>query len=124
MSGSFLFIEAPGFTEVVSDYFGTDDNYAKFQTALAGNPEDGKVVAGAPPLRKARWSNPRLHSGKRGGLRVIYIHVPDVSVILLLDVYEKREVSDLSDKERRLLADLGKQSAEVIRKEYRRNEQK
>lgn len=86
MRGTYLFIEAIDFTAVVKDYFRNDEAYADFQSELANQPDKGDVIPGATPLRKLRWGDKRRGMGKRGGLRVIYIHIPDLQVLFMLDV--------------------------------------
>lgn len=118
MSRSYLIIEARGFTFVVKDYFGSDEAYAEFQAELVIAPERGAVIAGASHLRKLRWGDKRRGMGKRGGLRVIYLHVPDIRVIYLLDVYGKDEADDLTPAERRELQMLAQTLIKELRERY------
>lgn len=106
MESGYLFIEATDFTERVKPYFGGDESYAELQTFLVERPEAGTVIVGAGPLRKLRWKDARRGKSKRGGLRVIYLHVPEVRVLFMLDVYDKDEADDLSAGERRELKAL------------------
>lgn len=62
----------------------------------------------AAPLQKLRWGDRRRGKGKRGGLRVISIHIPDLQVLFMLDVYGKNEANDLSRDEKRGLQELAK----------------
>ena len=71
---------------------------------------------GASPLRKLRWGDRRRGKGKRGGLRVIYIHIPDLHVLFMLDVYGKDEADDLTTDEKRVLQGLAKQLVEELHK--------
>jgi hypothetical protein len=57
-------------------------------------------------MRKVRWRDTRRGKGARGGLRVIYLYVPEAERILLLDVYDKGEAEDLSPAEKRQLVEL------------------
>ena len=88
------------------EYFGSDDEYAKLQQFLRANPERGAVIPGTSGLRKLRWPDPRRGKGKRGGLRVIYIYVPQAHYISMLDVYDKDEAEDLTPVVRRMLSRL------------------
>jgi hypothetical protein len=97
-----LFIEARGFTEEVRDFW-DDDAYAAFQKLLLAQPDRGTVIPGCGGLRKVRFSDPRRGKGKRGGARIIYLHVPEVNWIYLLDIYGKDEKDDLSAGERKVL---------------------
>src|SRR5579859_4836415 len=100
MAGTYLLIETLGFTDGIEDYFASDEAYAEFQSELAAQPNRGSVISGAAPLRKLRWGDKRRGTGKRGGLRVIYIHLPDLRVLFLLDVYGKDEADDLTQDEK------------------------
>ena len=114
------FVEALDFTEVVYEYFGSDDQFAAFQESLLANPERGDVMPGCGGLRKTRWRDTRRGKGARGGLRVIYLHVPDVQRVLLLDVYDKEEADDLTPVEKRLLASLAQAYREETRQVQKR----
>jgi hypothetical protein len=120
MSGTYLFIEAVDFTAIVKDYFGSDETYADFQSELANQPDKGDVIPGATPLRKLRWGDKRRGMGKRGGLRVIYIHIPELQVLFMLDVYGKDEADDLSKDDKRDLQKLAKQLIEELRERHKR----
>lgn len=110
------FVEALGFTDVVYEYFGTDAEFRAFQEALLVNPERGVVMPGCGGLRKARWPDTRRGNGTRGGLRIIYLHVPDVDRVLLLDVYDKDEAQDLTKDEKRALSALAQEYRDEVRR--------
>ena len=48
-----------------------------------------------------RIADPKRGKGKRGGARVIYLHVPEARVIFLMDAYGKGEKADLTAAEKR-----------------------
>lgn len=102
-------MEAPWFTSDVAKYFEGDDGYRRFQAFLQENPEAGSVMRDCAGLRKVRWADPHRHAGKRGGLRVIYLYVPDLAHIYLVDIYSKGEKDDLTVEERKVLARLARQ---------------
>jgi hypothetical protein len=106
------FLEAEDFTPAVNTYFGGDEHYRKLQEALGENPEIGPVIPGTSGLRKVRWPDPRRGKGKRGGLRVIYMHVPLVHQIVFLDVYDKNQADDLTTEQKKELAEI----ADTIRR--------
>ena len=93
---SMIFIEAPAFERVRQNYL-TDDEYRLLQTALMANPASGDLIRGSGGIRKIRWA--ATGRGKRGGLRVIYYLVSRRSHILLLTMYRKSEISDLTPAE-------------------------
>jgi len=84
------------FTDLVDDYFGDDEGFWRFQSFLLERPTAGDVIAGTGSLRKLRWADPRWAKGKRGGLRVIYLFLPELERVLLIDVYGKDEQDDIS----------------------------
>lgn len=103
-----VFVESSEFTEWVSEHL-PDETYAAVQRELMADPEKGTPMPGCGGLRKVRTPDPRRGKGKRGGARVIYLHVPEVSQFFMLDVYGKGEKDDLSPQEKRILAALADQ---------------
>jgi len=67
----------------------TEDERLEFISWLAANPDAGDVIPGSKGLRKVRWQ--RAGMGKRGGVRVVYIHLVTSEVVLLLTLYTKSE---------------------------------
>lgn len=68
----FTFIESEAFARVRAHSL-DDDEYGSLQQFMMQNPEAGAIVRGSGGVRKLRWR--REGSGKRGGLRVIYLCV-------------------------------------------------
>jgi hypothetical protein len=100
-----VFVETSGFTKTLGDYL-PDLAYQELQIHLMENPLTGRVVRGCGGIRKLRWPDPRRGKGKRGGLRVMYVYLPELRRFLMLDLYDKDEAEDLSTEERRLLTRL------------------
>ena len=98
-----IFIEAPPFERVRQSYL-DDDEYRLLQTTLMANPAAGDLIRGSGGIRKIRWA--AAGTGKRGGLRVIYYWITRTDHILLLTMYRKSEVSDLTPLEVRALRAL------------------
>jgi hypothetical protein len=99
------FIESPEFTEWVKGYL-SDEALSGLQRELLNDPDAGAVMPGCGGLRKVRVPDPRRGKGKRGGARVIYLHVAEVDVILLIDAYGKDEREDLTADQRKVLKGL------------------
>jgi hypothetical protein len=73
-------------------------------------------MKGCGGLRKIRVADPKRKKGKRGGARVIYLHIPEVDWIYLFDVYGKHEREDLTSDQEKELKQLAEQlRAEAIR---------
>lgn len=110
-----VFVETRSFTKLINQYFAGDWDYQEFQMALLEQPDKGDVIPGCGGLRKVRWRDVKRKKGARGGLRLIYLYVPEVSRFLLLDVYNKDEADDLTQEERKFLAKLAEEyRAEAI----------
>ena len=100
-----IFIEAPPFERVRQSYL-DDDDYRLLQATLMANPAAGDLIRGSGGIRKIRWA--AAGTGKRGGLRVIYYWITKHDHVLLLTMYRKSEVSDLTPLEVRALRTLVK----------------
>lgn len=90
--GVFTFVETRLFTRLVGEYL-SDDEYRRFQEALAELPDSGDVIPGSGGVRKLRWGVGAR--GKRGGLRVIYYVRLRGNVIWLLTLYSKNVADDI-----------------------------
>ena len=102
------FIEFTEFTAWVKSYL-TDDGLAAMQRELLADPERGDVIPGCGGLRKIRVADPRRGKGKRGGARVIYLHVLEANVIYLMDIYSKDEQDDLTADQKKILKKLAEE---------------
>jgi hypothetical protein len=102
-----IFIETREFTEWVSDYL-SDEALADLQKLLLVDPDTGVVIPGCGGLRKIRMADATRGKGKRGGARVIYLHVPELDRIHLVTVYGKGQKDDLTLEEKRLYSQLVK----------------
>lgn len=72
------------------------DDREKFVEFIASNPDAGDVIPGADGARKVRWQ--RQGMGKSSGSRVIYVHLVDDEVVLLMMVYAKSELQNVTPK--------------------------
>ena len=98
-------IETSEFTEWVSEHL-TDELYASLQQKLMADPEKGDVIKGCEGLRKVRVADSKRKKGRRGGARVIYLHVAEARWFYMLDIYGKDEKEDLSNDEKKFLSEL------------------
>jgi hypothetical protein len=71
-----------------------EPGFASLLDAIASNPSAGVLIPGSGGLRKLRLARPG--SGKRGGLRVIYYIVHPRNLCVLITVFAKSAMSDLS----------------------------
>ncbi|NSW92879.1 MAG: addiction module toxin RelE [Firmicutes bacterium] len=93
-----------------------EDDLLLLQKYLSENPNKGDVIPGTKGIRKLRWA--AKHKGKRGGIRVIYIHFPKFNKIYLLAAYSKNQKIKLSPTETNNLNEI----IEMIKKELNNNE--
>lgn len=101
-------IETSKFTRQITALL-KDEEYARFQARLAGNPELGAVIRGSGGIRKVRVAVGSR--GRSGGARVIYYWAVRRSLILLLYAYPKNVAADLTPKQ---IVQLAK----VVREEF------
>src|ERR1041384_7260001 len=82
----FTVIETPTFSKLCLDYWSEEERQA-FAAWIAANPDAGDVIPGSGGSPKIRWA--RSGSGKRGGVRVIYLNRLRNGHIYLLLIYAK-----------------------------------
>jgi hypothetical protein len=100
-----LFIETSEFTAKASRFL-DDDNYRELQVLLMSAPDAGKVIPGCGGMRKIRLGDPRRQKGRRGGMRILYLHVPEHDWIFLIELYDKGERDDLNPKQKKSLRQI------------------
>lgn len=103
-----IFIESSSFTKAVYEYL-SDEGYKDLQTRLVDQPHLGKVIPGCGGIQKIRWAQKGKLHGKRGGVRVFYLYIEELSHIHLLAILEKGKKEDLSPKEKETLKILAVQ---------------
>ena len=86
-------IETPLFQRQWPLYW-TEDEFNSFAAYLAEHPDSGDVVPGSGGIRKVRWK--RTGSGKSGGVRVIYFTRLTEGEIVLLTLYAKAKLDNLT----------------------------
>jgi hypothetical protein len=92
----------------------SDEVLADLQRVLQSDPDSGSVMPGCGGLRKIRVADPKRGKGKRGGIRVIYLHIVEFDQIHLVAIYGKNQKDDLSAADRnsyRLLVRILKDQA-------------
>lgn len=99
-------IETSVFTRQITALL-NDEEYARFQTQLAANPQLGALIKGGGGIRKIRVATGSR--GKSGGARVIYYWAVGRDLILLLYAYPKNVTADLTPKQVSQLARVAKE---------------
>ncbi|MES2822949.1 MAG: toxin [Pseudomonadota bacterium] len=100
-----IFVELPPFERYRKDYL-DDDAFRALQRDMLRSPQSGDLIIGTGGLRKLRFSDERRGKGKRGGTRIIYYWWNGGSQFWLFTLYSKDEMSDLTDDQRKLLAQM------------------
>lgn len=72
----------------------TEEERGSFAAFIAAHPLAGDVVPGSGGIRKVRWS--RAGAGKSGGVRVIYFTRNAAGELVLLTLYAKSKVENLT----------------------------
>ena len=96
-----------------------DDSLRLLQDALLGNPDSGSVMRGAGGFRKVRFALPGC--GKSGGVRVIYLDIPEAETLYLMLAYPKSEKDSLSDAEKNQLKLIAADIKAALRNRRGRN---
>jgi hypothetical protein len=112
----FAFTETVIFTEDLLDVTDDETLYA-IQNALLTNPLLGDVIKGTGGARKGRIGNPKAKSGKSGGFRFIYIYLPKSDRFYLLTIYSKKDQSDLTREQAKMLGEVVKTIKELYGEE-------
>ena len=76
----------------------TDNDLWGLQEYILQNPGIGDIIVGTGGAIKLRWALP--NTGKRGGIRIIYIDLINFEKIYLLTCYPKSKKDNLTDKEK------------------------
>ena len=119
LSSGLTFWETPLFSRDRDAYFGDDEAFRLLQNELMKNPTQGKVIPDSGNIRKMRWSDPRRGKGKRGGLRVLYVFIPEAATVAFLLVYDKDKRDDLTPQQRRVLTAIADGIKDDVRKANR-----
>lgn len=100
------FIETPTFTRLITELM-DDENYLELQKELAQHPKKGALIVGGGGIRKIRWDLGNGH-GKSGGIRTIYYYKENKEQILMIFVYPKNVMDNLSEKQKKILNEIAK----------------
>lgn len=114
------FLEQPSFTRRWANLSLTDDDLIKLQYSLMANPRAWGVIKKSRGLRKARFAPEESKQGKRGALRVLYVHIERFGWLLLCTVYAKNEMETISAEV--IIEALNRQISDVeaeLEKRYR-----
>lgn len=89
-------VETPEFIKQAKKVWSAEE-LEDFVSYISLNPLAGDVIKGTGGVRKVRWG--KDGSGKRSGVRVIYIHVEVDGTVTLIAVYAKNVKENILNKE-------------------------
>ena len=115
----YIFFESRLFTRRIAE-LASAELYRRLQNDLQADPLKGEVIQGCGGIRKIRLESPGRGKGKRGGLRVIYLHIPEARRIYFVAVYGKDEQDDLDAGQREQLKALAEETRKALRDKLRR----
>lgn len=98
-----LFIQSEGFKERLNEQKNGDELLREIELEIIKNPECGDVVQGTGGVRKMRVPDSARGKGKRGGIRVLYLDLPDREHTHLIYFYNKNELDDLSSVGKKII---------------------
>jgi hypothetical protein len=81
--------------------FDVEQDLWALEIAIMSNPEAGRVIPDTGGLRKLRFARQKERIGKRGGVRVCYVHFKEHWTVLLVVAYGKSEKDDLTAAEKK-----------------------
>jgi len=81
----------------IADAIWSESERLEFIGWIAAHPLAGDVMPGAQGARKVRWQ--AQGKGKRGGVRVIYFHLPLDGAVLLILLYAKSQQENIQLRE-------------------------
>lgn len=103
-----VIIETRIFTKQVLSLL-SEEEYRMLQEQLVSAPDAGAIIRGGGGIRKIRWKLPGR--GKSGGVRIIYSWAISNDQILMLFMYPKSEMGNLTKEQLHILR-------QVVEEEY------
>ncbi|MCL2353073.1 MAG: type II toxin-antitoxin system RelE/ParE family toxin [Defluviitaleaceae bacterium] len=92
------FIMTKTFDKLWSSLALNDEDLRQLQNMLLKNPLIGDIIQGTGGARKIRSALP--HTGKSGGIRIIYFDMIHLGKLLLILCYPKSKQDDLSQEQK------------------------
>ncbi len=112
------FVELDAFTFHWSRLRLTDNDLMVLQMLIMRNPAGSPVIRGTSGVRKMRFAPQRAARGKSGGVRVCYVYFKKYGIVLLATVYAKNEESDLTQPQKRAMANKVGEIEKYLREYY------
>ena len=117
--GILEFVEPIDFYSDWKDLGLDDDDLGRLQIALMEDPDAGDLIQGTGGVRKIRFAGKQR--GKRGGTRIVYVHLKDRNAIALFMAYGKNVKDNLNSEDKKVLKELIAEIKRVIPLKGKRN---
>jgi mRNA-degrading endonuclease RelE of RelBE toxin-antitoxin system len=112
------FVRFPAFSRDW-ERLGLDDAALQaLESEILKGPDRTPVIRGTTGLRKIRFAVPGSGRGKRGAYRICYVVFPEFGTIALVAVFGKTEKSDLTQADRRTIAEMIKNYRAELEREF------
>ena len=98
------FVYLPAFEKELKNIGLDRDDEIDIEQEILDNPEIGKVMKGTGGVRKFRKA--LSNTGKRGGVRIVYVDFPKYGKVYLIELFSKNEKENLTKEERNDLKKL------------------
>ena len=84
----------------------------EFISYIASSPLKGELIKGTGGVRKIRWQSDQ-HSGKRGGIRIIYYYHSQTMPLFLFTAYAKNRRANITQSDKIILRKLTRRIVET-----------
>jgi hypothetical protein len=100
-----IFVQSRVFSQRMH-VIGNDRTLELIEHAILLNPLSGDVIQGCGGVRKFRIANQNIGKGKRGGLRVLFLDLPQRGITYLLYIYGKGDAEDITTEQKKQIMSL------------------
>ena len=90
-----------------------DDDLIELENEIMANPDAAELIQGTGGLRKIRFPLPG--KGKSGGARVLYVDFIFYGKVFMINVYQKPEKENITDREKKAYKQIIDETLKHIR---------
>jgi hypothetical protein len=112
------FSELDWFVQNWNDLGLSDEDLSALQILIMLHPRGGDLVPGTGGLRKLRFAPAKWHSGKSGALRVCYVYFEKYAFVVLVTVYAKADLDDLSAAGKQTIRKLLQRIEQALKRRF------
>jgi hypothetical protein len=97
------FVETISFSDTWKEFGLSDEDLRGLQNAIMRSPRGFPVIPGTGGLRKIRFAPSAWHQGKRGSLRIGYVHFAEYELVFLVLAFAKTVRGDISTAQKKVI---------------------